>query len=260
MTHVKWSPSEYLRFADERSRPFFDLMARVDAADPAYVVDIGCGPGNLTRTLAGRWPAADVEGVDNSPEMIERAQAQADGGVRFTLADLREWQPDRPVDVLTSNATLQWVPGHLEMLTQLVAMLAPGGWLAFQVPGNFGEPSHTELAALSQSPRWQPLLARHDLPVPASEEPEVYLDRLTALGCCADVWETTYLHVLPGEDAVLNWVTGTALRPILSILSPEEQAEFRDKYGERLRASYPRHDYGTVMPYRRIFAVCQASQ
>lgn len=255
---MRWSPSDYLRFAGERSRPFFDLMARVDAADPAYVVDLGCGPGNLTRTLAERWSTADVEGVDSSVEMIERAEREAaHDRVRYTVADGRTWQPDRPVDVLTSNATLQWVPEHLELLEGFVSMVAPGGWFAFQVPGNFGEPTHTELAAVAGSPRWRPVLEPHDLPAPASEEPQVYLDRLATLGCRVDAWETTYVQVLHGEDAALRWMEGTGLRPVLSVLSSEEQAEFSAEYGARLRAAYPRHHYGTVLPYRRIFVVCQ---
>lgn len=260
---MKWDAAEYLRFENERARPFTDLMARVFADDPAYVVDLGCGPGTLTHSLCQRWPQADVHGVDNSPEMIDRArddEAQQDAGrsLRFSLADVRTWEAERPIDVLTSNATLQWVPGHLELIDRLVAMVAPGGWFAFQVPGNFGEPAHTELRALMSSPRWQPVLAAHDVPEPAVAEPADYLARLINLGCQVDVWETTYLQVLPGDDAVLKWMTGTAMRPVLSVLSPSDQAEFSAEYGERLRAKHPQHDYGTLLPYRRIFAVAQA--
>ncbi len=257
---MRWNPGEYLRFADARARPFLDLMARVEAPNPAYVVDLGCGPGNLTRTLAQRWPDAAVHGVDNSSEMIARARAEAGGErVRFVAADLREWQPEQPVDVFVSNATMQWVPGHLDLLAGFVQMLAPRGWFAFQVPGNFGEPSHTELAGLVSSPRWRPVLEPHNLPVPAVAEPDVYLDRLIGLGLRCDVWETTYLQVLPGDDAVLRWMQGTGLRPVLSTLEGDERAEFVDEYAERLRAAYPQRAYGTLLPYRRIFAVGHAS-
>ncbi|MBO0774366.1 MAG: methyltransferase domain-containing protein, partial [Actinobacteria bacterium] len=149
-----WDPGQYQRFADQRSRPFFELVARVGAADPGYVADLGCGPGNLTAALAERWPGAEITGVDNSPEMIEAAAAEAavaPGRLSFVLADVRDWQPPRPPDVLVSNAVLQWVPGHLDVLTRWAGMLRPGGWLAFQVPGNFDQPSHAILRELAES-------------------------------------------------------------------------------------------------------------
>ncbi len=225
-------------------------------AEPAYVADLGCGPGNLTRELAARWPGAEVRGVDSSTEMVARAEeGQSPPGLAFEVADLRTWAAPRPVDVLTSNATLQWVPGHLDLLERLVGMVTPEGWLAFQVPGNFGEPCHTELVDLAASPRWRDMLEPHDLAWPASEEPSTYLDRLASLGCTVDVWETTYLQVLQGEDAVLRWMRGTALRPALSALEGEARDDFVAEYAERLRLAYPRESFGTVLPYRRVFAV-----
>ncbi|MGZ4616451.1 MAG: trans-aconitate 2-methyltransferase [Actinomycetes bacterium] len=259
---MRWDPQEYLRFAGERGRPFRDLLARVGAADPAYVVDLGCGPGNLTATLAQRWPGAEVAGVDSSPEMIERARPEVGDSERlhFEVADLRAWSPARAVDVLVSNATFQWVPGHLDLFDRLVACVRPGGWFAFQVPGNFGEPSHTELAAVRSSDRWRARFDTLGLPAPWVAEPEVYLERLVGLGAGVDVWETTYLQVLQGEDAVLRWMQGTGLRPVLSVLDEGERAEFMDEYGARLRAAYPQRDFGTVLPYRRIFVVARIGE
>jgi len=255
---MRWDPAQYLRFADERGRPFQDLMSRVGSTEPSYVVDLGCGPGNLTVGLAERWPDAEVEGVDSSAEMIDRAQQEHAGTrVRFSLGDVRDWEPPRPVDVLTCNATLQWVPGHLDLLARLVGFVAAGGWFAFQVPGNFGEPSHTELASVRTSARWSPVLGDLGLPQPAVEEPATYVERLTALGCRVDGWETTYLQVLPGEDAVLDWMRGTGLRPVLSALDEGQQERFLAEYGERLRVAYPRQSFGTLLPYRRIFVVAQ---
>src|SRR5262249_19901533 len=148
-THT-WDPERYLVYADERGRPFVELLARVDASDPALVVDLGCGPGNLTALLADRWPGARVSGIDTSSAMIERAREDHGQRIAFELGDVRTWQPVQPVDVLISNATLQWVPGHRELLPTLVAQVRSGGWFAFQVPGNLSEPTHTireELAA-----------------------------------------------------------------------------------------------------------------
>jgi len=261
---MKWDPQEYLRFSAERGRPFADLLARVPATAPAYVVDLGCGPGNLTVTLADRWPDADVVGFDSSADMIEQARVQHDvgGGRRaqrltFVEADLRTWRPERPADVLVSNATLQWVPGHLDLLDDLVGAVRPGGWFAFQVPGNFGEPSHTELASVCTSPRWRGRLAGAELARPWVAEPDAYLERLAPHAVALDLWETTYLQVLDGADAVLRWMQGTGLRPVLSELDEAEQAEFLAEYGARLRAAYPRRSFGTVLPYRRIFVVAR---
>src|SRR4051794_2074643 len=252
---MRWDPEQYLRFADERGRPFRDLVTRVGARDPRSVVDLGCGPANLTVELARRWPGAKVLGVDDSPEMIERAWAETGGEVELVLADARAWEPAAPLDVVVSNATLQWIPDHLPLLDRLVRFLAPGGWLALQVPGNFGEPSHTELAVVAEDPRWRDRLAGRARP--RVEEPVVYLERLAGLGLRVDAWETTYLQVLQGEDAVLEWMRGTGLRPVLSALDAADREVFESEYGGRLRKAYPRQEYGTVLPYRRIFVVGQ---
>lgn len=255
-----WDPGQYQRYADERSRSFFDLLARVQVKDPAYVVDLGCGPGALTATLPQRWPSAVVEGVDSSPAMIEEARAyESPGRLTFTVGDVALWHPDRPVDVIVSNATLHWVTGHGDLLTRFVNALAPGGWLAFQVPGNHDAASHRILGEVCRSGRWRDRLAEvGDRGVPVAE-PADYLRLLTRLCCAVDVWETTYCHVLHGDDAVLEWVKGTALRPVLAALDEGERGDFLSEYGARLRVAYPREGFGTVLSFRRIFAVARAS-
>jgi trans-aconitate 2-methyltransferase len=273
-----WDPGTYLRFGSERARPFFDLLSRVGADDPGFVADLGCGPGNLTAVLAARWPGARVLGVDSSPEMIEAARAElaaaeakaAEGAaaqaaglgaaavpagrLEFRLADIRTWQPEQPVDVITCNAVLQWIPGHRELLTSWVGWLAPGGWLAFQLPGNFDQASHTILRELAGTPRWRPLLEGVQLNRQAGD-PADYLALLAGAGCEVDAWETTYLHVLPGEDAVVDWYRGSGLRPVLSALPPAEAEEFLAGYRDLIRVAYPPAPYGTVLPFRRVFVV-----
>ena len=258
---MQWDPGEYLRFGDERGRAFVDLVARVGAEDPRRVVDLGCGPGNLTRLLSRRWPDAVVEGVDSSPEMVERATSDGETDrLRFRVGDLRDWSPEEPVDVLLSNATLQWVPGHLDLLARLVSAVRPGGWLAFQVPGNFGERSHTAIAELRAAPRWRERLAGLEIEQPSSENPAVYLAALVGLGCTADVWETTYLQVLKGPDAVVRWISGTGLRPVLGALDDSERADFVAEYRALVAPAYPERPWGTVLPYRRIFAVARRGE
>jgi trans-aconitate 2-methyltransferase len=254
MTHT-WDPERYLTYADERGRPFVDLLQRVGASAPARVVDLGCGPGNLTRLLAERWPDASVEGHDSSPEMIARAAADVPD-VAFRAADLRDWRPDEPVDVLVSNATLQWLPDHLDLLPGLVAQVRPGGWFAFQVPGNFDEPSHTLRDEIAGHAPYAEHVA--GVAVPSSHDPAVYLEALADLGCRVDAWETTYLHVLTGEDPVFTWVSGTGARPTLQALEPVGLRErFEEEFRSRLREAYPPGPHGVVMPFRRVFVVAQ---
>jgi trans-aconitate 2-methyltransferase len=254
-----WDPGQYLRYAGERARPFFDLLARVGAEDPGYVADLGCGPGNLTVALADRWPAAEIVGVDSSPEMIAAAGAQARtrDGLSFTLGDIRNWRPARPLDVLLSNAVLQWVPGHLDVVGQWPGLLAPGGWLAFQLPGNFDQPTHAILLDLVRSERWAPLLGGVVLTRQA-RSPVEYLDLLAGEGCSVDAWETTYLHVLPGPGPVVEWYRGTGLRPVLAALDPGQAEAFLAEYGARVAKAYPAAPYGTVLPFRRVFVAAQA--
>jgi trans-aconitate 2-methyltransferase len=252
-----WDPDRYLTYADERGRPFVELVARVGAASPATVVDLGCGPGNLTALLRDRWPDARIRGLDSSPPMIAAAQ-EVDVSIDFEVADLRTWAREAdPVDVVVSNATLQWVPGHLDLLPELVGRVRPGGWLAFQVPGNFDEPSHTIRTSLAAEAPY----ADHtrDVAVPSSHDPAVYLDRLTGLGCTVDAWETTYLHVLTGPDPVFTWVSGTGARPTLQALPDDLRPAFEKEFRRRLRAAYPQQDGCVVLPFRRVFVVAQVT-
>jgi len=250
-----WDPVAYLTYADERGRPFVDLLARVPATEPRTAVDLGCGPGNLTALLAQRWPGAAVVGVDSSPEMV--AAADPVPGIRYVVGDLRYWRPRAPVDVLVSNATLQWVPGHLDLLPDLLGYVAPGGWLAFQVPGNFTAPSHTLRHELEQEPRFAPYL--DGVVRPHAHDPQVYLELLLDLGCEVDAWETTYQHVLAGPDAVFRWAVSTGARPTLQALPEGLRAEFEEEFRGALRAAYPETRHGTVLPFRRVFVVARRS-
>lgn len=252
---MRWDPGLYARHAGHRGRPFFDLVARIDDSSPRSVVDLGCGPGDLTEALARRWPAAAVRGVDASADMIDAARRRpAPPNLSFEEGDVRDYRPGSD-EVVVTNAVLQWVPGHRDLVSAWAEGLPAGGWLALQVPGNFSAPSHALLREHAASPRWAGTLEgvlRHD---DAVGDPTDYLQLLLAAGLDADVWETTYQQVLPGEDAVLGWVRGTALRPVLEVLSDAEAAEFEAGYADLLRTAYPRDGYGTVFGFRRIFAV-----
>jgi len=255
-----WDPDRYLAYADERGRPFVELLARLRAEDPGAVVDLGCGPGNLTRLLADRWPGARVTGVDSSRAMIEKART-AVPGVALETADLRDWVDTvapGSIDVLVSNATLQWVPGHLDLLPALARTVRPGGWLAFQVPGNFDEPSHRLREELSAE---EPYAAHtRDLDAPGSHDPAVYLETLAGLGHEVDAWETTYLHVLTGEDPVFAWISGTSLLPTRAALPDELWPAYEAELKRRLAAAYPVRHGRVVLPFRRIFCVARIGE
>lgn len=249
-----WNPAQYEHFRDERKRPFFELLARVHAEAPAQVVDLGCGTGDLTLVLAERWPQARVTGVDSSEAMVaEATRRAAPERVRFELADLAQWQPSAPVDVLISNAALHWLPDHPALLSRLVSLLAPGGVLAFQVPANFDAPSHRRIDEVRAQPRFAAKLA--SVRRGHAEPLEFYEAHLSRLGLMVDAWDTTYLHVLPGEDAVLQWLLGTTLRPVLAALGPEESQAFLDILKLLLRADYPAAERGTPFRFTRRFVV-----
>ena len=258
-----WDPQQYARFSDERGRPFRDLLARVLVERPRLVVDLGCGDGPLTLSLATRWPEARVVGVDSSPQMLGQARRLDDSGrVEWVQADLTDWDPGSlgcPADVIVTNATLQWVPEHRRLLDGWVGALSPGGWFAMQVPGNADAPSHALMRAVAaEHPRRVELESALERAEVA--EPSTYLALLSGLGCDVDAWETTYTHVLDPsgtlESPVLEWVRGTGLRPVLDVLAePAERAAFLDEYDRRLRAAYPRTAAGVVLPFRRVFAV-----
>ena len=251
-----WDPDLYLDFDDLRSRPFADLVARVGARDPRHVVDAGCGPGHLTPALSGRWPGARVSAFDSSPDMVAAARER---GIDAVQADVTTWEPAPDVDVVVTNAVLQWVPGHRDLLRRWTAQLGrqhsspTGGWLAMQVPGNFTAPSH-ELARETADRFGVPL---RDAATVA--EPADYADDLTAAGASAvDVWETTYLQRLAGADPVLHWISGTALRPVRDALDDEAYAAFTADLAPRLREAYPASpDGSTWFPFRRLFAVAR---
>lgn len=253
---MPWDPAQYARYADERSRPFFDLFHRVPALEARLVVDLGCGSGELTARLLDRFPNARVIGVDNSPEMLAKAAAHRIAGrLEFVEADLASFEPPAPPDLLFSNAAVHWVPEHDALLPRWAAMLAPAGALAVQMPGNHDAPSHRTIREVLSRAAWQ---ERGLSPEPRHVQPlAFYGERLLALGLQVEAWETTYLHVLAGPHAVLEWVKGTALRPTLARLQPAEQSEFLAELGAALDAAYPSRDGRTLFPFRRLFFVAQ---
>jgi trans-aconitate 2-methyltransferase len=250
-----WDTAQYLKYADERSRPFGDLLARV-AGEYQSIADLGCGPGNLTRMLAERWPTAQVLGVDNSPEMLEQARPLAiPQRLTFVHADFACWSPDKPVDLIVSNAALQWVPEHDAVISRLAKLLSSKGTLAVQMPYHFQNPAHLVIEEMKADPRWRESLQGVGLHQQSVMPLRWYVERLHDLGFAVDAWQTTYIHVLSGENPVLEWFKGTALRPLLKVLEPQAKAGFLHELGQRLKAAYPPKGSVTLLPFPRLFFV-----
>jgi trans-aconitate 2-methyltransferase len=249
-----WDPAKYLEFAGHRLRPALDLLARVSAASPAVVHDLGCGAGNVTRLLLDRWPAAAVTGVDGSAVMLAAARALAPE-VTWVQADVGTWRSPRPADVVFSNAALHWLDDHPALFPRLIEGLTPGGTLAVQMPRNHGAPSHTQMVAAAETGSWRERLrpALRSRPV---AEPAVYYDLLAPRVSRLDIWETEYLHVLEGDNQVVEWTRGSALKPLLDALEEPERSSFLAEYSARIARAYPRRADGrTLLPFRRLFIV-----
>jgi trans-aconitate 2-methyltransferase len=251
---MAWDPKTYLVYGAERTRPAADLLAQVPAEAPKRVADLGCGPGNSTALLRARWPQAEIDGIDSSPEMLKDAR---ESGIEanFVQADIANWHPPQPYDILYSNAALQWVPGHETLLLRLLSFIAPGGVLALQVPRNFDEPCHRLIREAIGDPRWRDRLkdVRDWWNV---LEPEVYYDLLARHVRKIDFWETRYFHILEGKDAVFNWMMGTGLRPFVAALDGAEKQDFIDHCRARLAKAAPsRPDRKTIYRFLRLFLV-----
>jgi trans-aconitate 2-methyltransferase len=252
-----WDARQYERFRSERARPFFDLLARIPDRSYRAISDLGCGTGDLSAALSEHWPAARVLGVDSSTEMLAAAERFAiSDRLEFTPGDMTTWKPGSPQDLVVSNAAFQWVPDAEALVRHVSGYLAPGGVLAVQMPDNSASPSQALLRELEEAGPWAERLRgrpRQDRILPLGR----YGDLLAGEGFGVDAWETVYWHVLEGDDAVLEWMKGTTLRPILKALAEGEREEFLGQYRSRLAAAYPKGPAGTVFPFRRLFFVAR---
>ena len=253
-----WEPDKYMRFGDERTRPSLDLVSRIRVDAPDSIVDLGCGPGNSTQMLRQRWPEARVCGVDSSPAMIAAAR-EAHPGQEWVLGDIEGYSADPACDVVFSNAALQWVPNHANLVRRLFGEVAQGGALAFQIPSGAYSPVRSFIHEIADDPAWS---SRMNDPRGAltMEEPEFYYDVLAPLALSVDIWETEYHHVMESADAIVEWISSTGLRPFLDALDTDaERARFVAMLGERVANGYAQRGDGRVLfPFRRTFVIAYA--
>ena len=252
-----WSPAQYLKFADHRVRPALDLLAQIPVESPRTVYDLGCGPGNITRLLAERWPGAVVTGVDSSAEMLGRAIQEAPD-VTFLKADIKRWSPPAPANLLFSNATMHWLDDHDRLLPHLLAQLAPSGVLAVQMPCNRDAACNLLIKAVASDGPWRERLSEVRSVFRSVESAATSYRILAPLAHLVEIWETEYLHILEGDNPVLDWNKGTALRPYLDVLHNADRSAFLAAYAARISTAYPKQSDGrTLLPYRRIFLISQ---
>ncbi len=250
-----WSPTQYLKFADERTRAARDLLAQVPLGEAQVVYDLGCGPGNSTQLLVEAYPTARVVGMDSSPEMLARARKVLPK-VEFVEANLSTWAAPADADVLYSNATFQWVQGHVGVLQNLLKGLKTGGVLAVQMPDNLNEPSHISMREAAHNAPYADKMkfamgARDVLP-----KPEQYYAALKLICARLDIWQTIYNHPLEGVAGIVEWLKGTGLRPFLEPLSADEQQDYLARYADLLAKHYPVQADGKVLlRFPRIFIV-----
>lgn len=251
---VQWDVTQYLRFGGERLRPALDLMLHLPVQNPARILDLGCGAGNLSAILQQRWPQAEVLGVDGSEEMLAKARTSVPQG-RFIAADLNHWVPEHKLDLIYTNATLQWLPDHAQLFPRLLSFLNPGGCLAVQMPAMHDAPLRRAQVELAQSSPYADVLGA------VSERRNVlemgaYYDLLRPHVATLDIWQTTYLHILNGADPVLEWASGSSLRPYLEKLAGGQLQAFRADYARRMQLAYPPSaDGSTLLPFQRMFIV-----
>jgi trans-aconitate 2-methyltransferase len=250
-----WNPDLYLKFEQERTQPIHDLVSRIHADDPKAVVDLGCGPGNSTRVLRDRWPSADLLGVDNSTEMIEKAR-ETFPQEQWLLADIRTWRPEQRYDVIFSGATLQWLPDHRKLMPRLFSYVGDGGVFAVQLPANRESPLHQALLEISRGPEWRTFVAGCEELI-VYQTPEFYYDVLSALSSNVQMWTTTYYHVLTDHRELLEWYSSTGLRPYLERLPDESRRDaFQREILKACAESYPEQDDGRILyPFQRFFFI-----
>lgn len=251
-----WDPDLYERYKAWRDRPALDLMVQIPDRRFREIWDLGCGTGEHAALLSLRHPSARVHGLDSSPEMLRQAknrQAEVD----WVPGGIEDFAPTTPPDLIFTNAALQWLPDHGTLFPRLAGLLERGGVFACQMPMAYETAHHRILRETAEAGPWASLTAdaRRIQPTPPLE---AYYDWLGGVCGVVDIWTTTYLHALEGDDPVVDWMRGTALRPYLDVLAadPSLREDFLDAFRARIARAFPaRPDGVTLFPFPRLFMV-----
>lgn len=251
-----WAPDLYLQFANERTQPSIDLVNRIKTEwKVESILDIGCGPGNSSQILFGRWPEAHFLGIDNSEAMIGKAE-KTFPDKKWLMADAARFESDRRYDIVFSNATIQWIPDHEKLLYSFSKLLTERGILAFQIP-LYNEMAISRIidhtAKLSQwsekSAHCSALFTYHDH--------NFYYNQLSDRFSKLDIWETHYYHIMKSHTAIIDFMKSTGLKPYLECIdSEEERNRFLEEILFDLIKAYPAQKNGSVLfPFKRLFVI-----
>lgn len=255
MSNPTWDAGLYLRHGRERTQAAIDLAARVQFAGPRRIIDLGCGPGNSTAVLRARWPDAQITGLDQSEEMLAEARRAFPAG-EWLRADIANWAAGQPYDLVYSNAALQWVHGHAQLIPHLLEQVAPGGALAVQMPAHFESPLHLRMRQIALDARWRDRMggAINSL---VEEPPAYYYDLLSPRCSHVEIWETEYSHVMESASAILEFIRGTGLRPYLEALGNDfDREHYMRLLADAVAHDYPQRSDGKVLfPFRRLFFI-----
>lgn len=252
-----WNPNLYLKFDNERSRPSVDLVARIKSEHPVSIIDVGCGPGNSTQVLHRKWPAAQIIGVDNSPAMIEKAKEDYPEQ-DWLLFDADKDRIIDTFDIVFSNAAIQWIPNHEDLIKRFSEMLNEYGMLAVQIPLFFDMLLGKSIHEIAESDKWnnktggvRQLFTIHT--------PEFYFDILSKYFKKIDIWTTNYFHTMESHTAILEMIRSTGLKPYLERLEIDaERDAFEAEVLDGIVRDYPSQNNGKVLfPFTRLFFVAQ---
>ncbi|WP_145546645.1 trans-aconitate 2-methyltransferase [Yersinia intermedia] len=253
-----WDPELYRQFEAERTRPASDLLARISTSQPQHISDLGCGPGNSTQLLHQRFPLAQLVGIDNSVAMLASAQQRLPE-CAFLEADIRQWQPSEPQDLIYANASLQWLTDHQQLFPSLLSKLATHGILAVQMPDNQDEPSHRAMREVAENGPWQQTLLEAGAIRAKVLSANQYYDLLAPQAERVDIWRTTYYHPMPSAQAIVDWLRATGLRPFLEPLSEAMRLDFLQDYLAIIDVAYPQQADGRrLLAFPRLFIVAHA--
>lgn len=248
-----WNSDLYLKFKNERTQPSIDLVNRIHKDNPEKIIDIGCGPGNSTRTLKKRFQNARIMGVDNSVNMIETAQKN-NPDMEFKLFDAsRDFDLIiEKFDIVFSNACIQWIPDHKKLLKNMMNILAPDGIMAVQIPIQFDQPMHTIVRDVAKTPKWSRYFKFEKVFNILHEEE--YFDLLSDISSDFTMWKTVYMHRMPSHQSIIEWYRSTGLKPYLDVLPPDKKEEFEnDIYCEIVKAYPQQKNSEVIFPFPRLF-------
>jgi trans-aconitate 2-methyltransferase len=257
MIKKDWNPDLYLKFDKERTQPTVDLVSRIDFDNPGKIIDIGCGPGNSTQILVQRWPDSVITGVDNSPAMIEKARNDYPE-LDWRILDAGKDAIEEKYDLIFSNATIQWIPNHADLLKRFYKLLSDKGQIAIQLPLFFDMPIGKAIERIAEDNRWSSK-ARVVRELFTIYNYSFYYDNLSELYHSIDIWVSDYVHILDSPLSILEMIRGAGLRPYLDRLETDnDKNDFEETVLKEIVKDYPLQKDGKVLfPFKRLFFIAK---